>query len=120
MKFAMKVHQWVVTLCLLALVIAAGVGLVLTRQSAQTGTEGARRRRPPIVDETPLGTARAVAALATDRDEQRFSQQALKLADHEVDLAFSAAIQAARSRSARVRSQSSAEQRQHLRSQLYR
>jgi len=92
MKFAMKVHQWVVTLCLLALVIAAGVGLVLTRQSAQTGTEGARRRRPPIVDETPLTTARTVAAIAVDRDEQRFAQQALKLADHEVDLAFSAAM----------------------------
>jgi len=92
MKFAMKVHQWVVTLCLLALVIAAGVGLVLTRQSAQMDNESTRRRRPPIVDEAPLKTARTVAALATDRDEQRFSQQALKLADHEVDLAFSAAM----------------------------
>lgn len=88
----MKVHQWVVTLCLLALVIAAGVGLVLTRQSAQMDNESTRRRRPPIVDEAPLKTARTVAALATDRDEQRFSQQALKLADHEVDLAFSAAM----------------------------
>jgi small-conductance mechanosensitive channel len=92
MKFSMKVHQWAVTLCLLALVIAAGVGLVLTRQSAQLGNEVSRRRRPPIVDETPLATARALAALATDRDEQRFSQQALKLADHEVDLAFAAAM----------------------------
>jgi small-conductance mechanosensitive channel/regulator of replication initiation timing len=92
MKFAMKVHQWVVTLCLLALVIAAGVGLVLTRQSAQMDNESTRRRRPPIVDEAPLKAARTVAALATDRDEQRFSQQALKLADHEVDLAFSAAM----------------------------
>ena len=88
----MKVHQWVVTLCLLALVIAAGVGLVLTRQSAQMDNESTRRRRPPIVDEAPLKTARTVAALATDRDEQRFSQQALKLADHEVDLAFSVAM----------------------------
>jgi small-conductance mechanosensitive channel len=92
MKFAMKVHQWVVTLCLLALVIAAGVGLVLTRQSAQLGNETSRRRRPPIVDETPLTTARALVSLASDRDEQRIAQQALKLADHEVDLAFSAAM----------------------------
>src|SRR5438874_13288255 len=99
MKFAMKVHQWVVTLCLLALVIAAGVGLVLTRQSAQMDNESTRRRRPPIVDEAPLKTPRTVAALAKDGDEQRFLQQALKLADQELDLAFYAAMREAREHS---------------------
>ena len=34
----MKAHQWVVTLGLLALVLAAGVGLILTRQSAQSNS----------------------------------------------------------------------------------
>ena len=49
----------------------------------------ARTRRPPIVDEQPLTTARAMAALASDWEEQRYSRQALKLADHSVDIAFS-------------------------------
>ncbi|MGH9502028.1 MAG: mechanosensitive ion channel domain-containing protein [Terriglobales bacterium] len=85
----MKAHQWIVTLGLLALVLAAAVGLILTRQSAQLNSAGSRSRRPPIVDEQPLTTARAMAALASGWDEQRFSRQALKVADHSVDLAFS-------------------------------
>jgi len=85
----MKAHQWIVTLGLLTLVLAAAVGLILTRQSAQSNPAGSHARRPPIVDEQPLITARAVAALASDWEEQRYSRQALKLADHSVDLAFS-------------------------------
>jgi small-conductance mechanosensitive channel len=84
----MKAHQWIVTLGLLSLVLAAAVGLILTRQSAQSNPASLQGRRPPIVDEQPLFTARAMAALASDWDEQRFSRQALKLADHSVDLAF--------------------------------
>jgi small-conductance mechanosensitive channel len=85
----MKAHQWIVTLGLLALVLAAAVGLILTRQSAQSNSAGSRTRRPPIVDEQPLTTARAMAALASDWEEQRYSRQTLKLADHSVDVAFS-------------------------------
>jgi small-conductance mechanosensitive channel len=82
----MKARQWVVSAALLTLVLGAAVALILTRQSAQPAfTTG---RRPPLVDEHPVQTARAMSALASDRDEQRFAQQALKLADHEVDLAF--------------------------------
>ena len=84
----MKAHQWIVTLGLLTLVLAAAVGLILTRQSAQLSSAASHTRRPPIVDEQPLLTARAMAALASDWDEQRYSRQALKLADHSVDLAF--------------------------------
>jgi small-conductance mechanosensitive channel len=84
----MKAHQWIVTLGLLSLVLAAAIGLILTRQSAQSNSAGSQGRRTPIVDEQPLFTARAMAALASDWDEQRFSRQTLKLADHSVDLAF--------------------------------
>jgi len=84
----MRAHQWIVTLGLLTLVLAASVGLILTRQSAQLNSRS-RTRRPPIVDEEPLTTARAMAALASGWDEQRYSRQALKLADHSVDVAFS-------------------------------
>ena len=85
----MKAHQWIVTLGLLALVLAAAVGLILTRQSAQSNPASSRTRRPPVVDEQPLTTARAMAALASDWEEQRYARQALKLADHTVDVAFS-------------------------------
>jgi small-conductance mechanosensitive channel len=84
----MRAHQWIVTLGLLTLVLAAAVGLILTRQSAHLNSSS-RTRRPPIVDEQPLTTARAMAALASGWDEQRYSRQALKLADHSVDVAFS-------------------------------
>ena len=84
----MKAHQWIVTLGLLALVLAAAVGLILTRQSTQSSSAASRTRRPPIIDEQPLLTARAMAALASDWDEHRYSRQALKLADHSVDLSF--------------------------------
>ncbi len=85
----MKARQWMTALGLLVLVLCAGAGLVLTRQSAQTTVASSARghgSRP--VDEQPLETARAMAALASGRDEQRFAEQALKVADHEVDLAF--------------------------------
>ena len=85
----MKAHQWIVTLGLLALVLGAAVGLILTRQSAESNSTTSPGRRLPIVDEQPLKTARAVAPLANDWDELRFSRQALKLADHAVDIAFS-------------------------------
>jgi small-conductance mechanosensitive channel len=85
----MKAHQWIVTLGLLALVLAAAVGLILTRQSAQLNSAASRSRRPAVVDEQSLTTARAMAALASDWEEQRYARQALKLADHTVDVAFS-------------------------------
>jgi small-conductance mechanosensitive channel len=84
----MKARQWVVSAALLTLVVGAAVALILTRQSAQPASSFTTGRRPPLVDERPVQTARAMSALASDRDEQRFAQQALKLADHEVDLAF--------------------------------
>ncbi|MGA9801145.1 MAG: mechanosensitive ion channel domain-containing protein [Terriglobales bacterium] len=85
----MKAHQWIVSLSLLALVLAAAVGLILTRQSAQSIAAASHTRRPPVVDEQPLITARAMAAIASDWEEQRYARQALKLADHSVDIAFS-------------------------------
>lgn len=94
MNALMKTRQWLVVIGLFALIAVAIVGLVLTRESAAP-TSQKRSRRPPLVDEKPLRTARSIAALASSREEQRFAQQALKLADHEVDLAFSGAMREA-------------------------
>ena len=71
------------------LVLATGAALFLTRPSMLPAQPtAAHGRRPRLIDEGPLETARAMAALASDREEERLAQQVLKLADHEVDLAF--------------------------------
>jgi small-conductance mechanosensitive channel len=44
-----------------------------------------------LVDETPYATAQRLALLATD-EEQPFAQTALRVADHELALAFTAAL----------------------------
>ena len=87
----MKASQWIVTLVLLLLVIGTAIALIMTRDS-EMPVDVTRSRRPPLVDEQPLKTARGLASSVSDRDEFRFAQQVLKLADHEVDLAFSSAM----------------------------
>ena len=88
----MKPRQWMATFGLLGLVLAAAAGLVLTRESGPPETSMTPGHGTPLVDERPLQTARKLASLALDQDEQRFAQQAMKVADHEVDLAFAAGL----------------------------
>jgi small-conductance mechanosensitive channel len=45
-----------------------------------------------LVDQTPLKMAQQVAQLATSQSEKVFAQEALRLADYEVDLTFDAAL----------------------------
>jgi small-conductance mechanosensitive channel len=84
----MKPRQWMATFGLLGLVLLAIIGLILTRDSAPTQASKTSGHRTPLVDEKPLQTARALGALASDRDERRYAEQVEKLGDHEVDLAF--------------------------------
>ena len=93
MESMIKTRQTLITSGLLILIIAAGVGLYLTRGSGSPVVQTSRRR--PLVDEGPVQTARRMAALASTRDEYRLAQQALRLADHAVDLAFADAIRTA-------------------------
>jgi len=75
-------------IALFLLVALAIVGLYLTRPSAGPQVQ-TRSRRPPLVDEQPVKTARALSALVSTPEERRYAMQALRLADHEVDLEFS-------------------------------
>jgi small-conductance mechanosensitive channel len=84
----MKPRQWMATFGLLGLVLAAVVGLILTRELGPPETSMAPGHQTPLVDERPLQTARRLASLALGGEEQRFAEQAMKVADHEVDLAF--------------------------------
>ena len=48
-----------------------------------------------LVDQRPYETARTLAALAVSAEEQSFAQDALRIADHEVDQAFAMALRKA-------------------------
>jgi small-conductance mechanosensitive channel len=92
MESLMKSRQWLIAVGLLVLVLAAVVGSILTSDLGAPAVQSSRTRRAPLVDERPLQTARTVAKLASTWDEKRFSDQALRLADNEVDLAFEDAL----------------------------
>src|SRR5437016_13002027 len=49
----------------------------------------------PIVDQTPLLTAQRLAKMALSAEELPFAQEALRLGDQEMDLAFAAAVREA-------------------------
>jgi small-conductance mechanosensitive channel len=78
-------------------------GIILTRdrgvQAPPTGKAGAKAVAAPVkerlVDETPLLTARRLLPLATTPEERQLAHQAERLANHEVDLAFTDALRQA-------------------------
>jgi small-conductance mechanosensitive channel len=90
----MKTRQRIVVCALCVLLVAGFAALFLTRDSRSVAVRTASRRAP-LVDEQPIQTARRMAALASTREEQRFAQQALRLADHAVDLGFAEATREA-------------------------
>src|SRR5277367_5628350 len=92
MESLMKSRQWLITLGLLVLVLAAVVGSVLTSDLGAPQVQSSHSRRPPLVDEHPLQSARAVSKLASGWDEKRFADQALRVSDNEVDFAFEDAL----------------------------
>src|SRR5579863_1564988 len=95
MEVWMKNRQWLITVGLLVLVLAAGSGFFLTRDLGPLEvpkTPDAESEQAPLVDERPLQTARSLAKLAAGQDERKFAQRAAELADNEVDLAFHDAL----------------------------
>jgi small-conductance mechanosensitive channel len=78
------------------LVLLALVGAVLTRYwiNSVEPSESAPSKPETVVlvDQQPLITAQKLAAQATTLEGQEFAQNAVRLADHEVDLAFAAAL----------------------------
>lgn len=97
--------KWVrsgIVVGLVALALGTGAGYYATRETSRPHAKKTVTDAPlPLVDERPLPTARALAVLATTAEEQRLAQEAARIADHEVDLAFADALrQAAEQRSA--------------------
>ncbi len=83
-----------------ALLIAALIGFVLTRQTAGPDQlrQNAGKLEPTqakLVDQSPLLTAHSLADVASTAEEQQLSAEAVRIGDHEVDLAFTSALQQA-------------------------
>ena len=70
------------------------VGIVVLRYwiSAQPPQETQKAAPMGLVDSQPLLTAQHLAAMATTPKEQEFAKDALRISDHEVDMAFAAAL----------------------------
>jgi small-conductance mechanosensitive channel len=80
---------------LIALLALVGVGVVATKDQGNRtnlGSNGGPGGSQPPVDMTQLQAAQSLAPLATGPDEQGLARDALRIADHEVDLAFNAAL----------------------------
>jgi small-conductance mechanosensitive channel len=94
--------QKVAAALLIALLLATSYGLWVTspapvqtvRRAQAPGSSGAKPAESaiPVIDENTLLTARRLARLAHTPEEQSLAQSAMQIADHELDLAFTAAL----------------------------
>jgi len=93
----MKTKRKIAAIVLLALLGAVAYGLFRTGQPAtapamSTKAAYGAAAPGPIVDQTPLLTAQRLARMPTSAEELPFAEEALRLGDHDMDLAFAAAI----------------------------
>ena len=82
---------------LAGLAVLTIVGLELTNRPAGTNLPppGNLADQSIVVDEEPLTTARGLSNLPSTSDEEQLSAQTVRIADHEVDLAFASALREA-------------------------
>src|SRR5271154_5250427 len=92
----MKTTEKIAAVALLVLLAAVAYGLLRTggpmvSMQAVVTTVGDAQVQTSV-DQSSLRTAQRLAALATSADEQGFAQDALRIADHAVDLQFAQAL----------------------------
>src|SRR5258708_10604945 len=91
-----------ISLAVLALVLGTVAAYYATRETSRPRAKNAASNaaQTSLVDERPLPTARALAAVGIAKEEQRLAEEAVRIADYEVDLAFADELrQAAEQRS---------------------
>jgi small-conductance mechanosensitive channel len=90
----MKSKQRAVAIVLVLLLGAAIFALVRTREAnnTQASKSSATAEQAPLVDQTPMLTAQQFAKMPTSAEEKPFAEDALRLGDQEMDLAFAAAV----------------------------
>jgi small-conductance mechanosensitive channel len=91
----MKPRQKFLAVALLLLLAATVFGLLRTGQLAGSPpagvTKGAATGLAPLVDQSPLLTAQRLAKMPNSAEEEPLAKEALRLADHQMDLAYAAA-----------------------------
>ena len=95
----MKRTKQIATLTLIVLLAAIAYGLFKSGRSITAPPAAAGLfvlDHGSAIDQTPLETARRLAQMPTSADELPFAQEALRLGDREMDLAFAAAVSEAR------------------------
>src|SRR6266849_2422105 len=93
----MRSRQKISAVVLVLLLGAVVYGLIRTTEppaasSSQDNGKHGVPSRVPLIDQSPLKTAQQLAQLATTPEERPLAEEALRLADREVDLAFAAAL----------------------------
>ncbi len=97
----MKTFHKIAGILLALLLIAAAYGIFRTRttmpavptnSAAAEGGAKTSTAQPQVVDQTPLKIAQQLAPLATLPGERELAAEAIRLTDHEVDIAFTAAL----------------------------
>src|SRR5260370_31949844 len=93
----MQPHQRTFVIVLVAFLVLACAGLLITSELGNRAIHGPDRQAGPQsdVDLHPIQTAQALAPLAAGPDEQGLARDALRLADHEIDIAFTSALEQA-------------------------
>src|SRR5260370_2052523 len=92
----MKTTQKIAALVLVALLGAVAYGLFRTGQPADAPAMNAKTAnggpaQGAIVDQTPFLTAQRLVQMPTSAEEKPFAEEALRLADPQMELAFAAA-----------------------------
>src|SRR5260370_38211314 len=96
----MKAKQRAVAVVLVLLLGVAVYALVRTTDitpKLEAPKSSTALEQGPLVDQTPLLTAQQFAKMPTSDEEKPFAEEALRLGDQEMALAFSAAVPDAQS-----------------------
>lgn len=95
----MKTLHRIAAVVLLVLLAVAIYGIFHTApppvtipSASNSARRAANANNPPSVDQTPLKIAQELAPLANLPEERPFAQEALRLTDHEVDIAFATTL----------------------------
>jgi small-conductance mechanosensitive channel len=115
----MNTAQRLIFSTLAVLLLAAAIGLALTHSWVDTTQNQVviPSGQTDLVDQTPLQNAERLAATAVAPAEQQYAQQALHLADSEVDITFDSALRNATQHPPALTSEQKALQAREERSQ---
>src|SRR6267154_3424840 len=106
---AMNSKHKFATLTILVLLVATGYGLFRTRGQPDSATSGsstdAGKQAGFVVDQSTFWTARWLAQMPTTAEERQVAEDALHIADKEMDLGFATAVREAEQHPPALRAQ---------------